>query len=50
MWSQAVLIAGIGFGVVFVVLALLMISMRVAGAVMSPRASSKSAKKTETPK
>ena len=46
MWSQAVLIAGVGFGVVFVVLVLLMASMRIGGAVMSP----KSAKKVETPK
>lgn len=46
MWEQAVLIAGVGFGVVFAVLALLMASMRVVGAVMS----SKSAKKTEATK
>jgi Na+-transporting methylmalonyl-CoA/oxaloacetate decarboxylase gamma subunit len=43
MWSQAVLIAGVGFGIVFVVLALLMTAMRIAGAVMS----SKRAEKTE---
>ena len=46
MWEQAVLIASVGFGVVFVVLALLLISMRVMGAVMSP----KTAKKTEVTK
>jgi len=46
MWEQAVLIAGVGFGVVFVVLALLMISMRIAGAIMAPKA----AKKTEAAK
>jgi len=46
MWEQAFLIAGVGFGVVFVVLALLMGSMRIVGAVMS----SKSAKKSEAAK
>ena len=46
MWEQAVLIAGVGFGVVFVVLALLMASMRIAGTVMAP----KIAKKTEATK
>ena len=46
MWEQAVLIAGVGFGVVFTVLALLMISMRIVGTAMSP----KTAKKTEAAK
>lgn len=46
MWSQALLIAGVGFGVVFIVLVLLLISMRIAGAAMSP----KKAKKTEAAK
>ena len=46
MWEQAVLIAGVGFGVVFIVLALLMTSMRIVGAVMS----TKSAKITEATK
>jgi Na+-transporting methylmalonyl-CoA/oxaloacetate decarboxylase gamma subunit len=46
MWEQAVLIAAVGFGVVFVVLALLLVSMRVVGAVMS----SKSTKKAEAAK
>ncbi len=46
MWSNAVLIAGVGFGVVFVVLTLLMAAMRIAGAVLS----SKNAQKTEPTK
>ena len=51
MWSNAVLIAGVGFGVVFVVLTLLMAAMRIAGAVLSSEAvSSKNAQKTEPTK
>ena len=46
MWSNAFVIAGVGFAVVFAVLALLMTAMRIAGAVMS----SKSSKETETAK
>ena len=46
MWSQAFVIAGVGFGVVFAVLALLMASMRIAGAALSL----KSAKKAEPAK
>ena len=46
MWSQAILIASVGFGVVFTVLALLLISMRIVGKVMS----SKSGKKAEAAK
>ena len=46
MWSNAVLIAGVGFGIVFVVLGLLMMSMQLAGVVLS----SKSGKKSETTK
>ena len=45
MWSQAVLIAGVGFGVVFTVLALLLISMRVVGRALSSKSGKKAAAK-----
>ena len=45
MWSQAILIAGVGFGVVFTVLALLLISMRIVGMVLSSKSGKKAAAK-----
>lgn len=43
MWSDAFLIAGVGFGVVFAVLALLMVCIRIVRSALS----AKRAKKTE---